>query len=74
MVKPLTMLFLIIVFFSDTITGNSQSPAASIRNSPIGVGETAPDFTLEDQNLNKITLSDARGQSPVVLAFYRGYW
>jgi peroxiredoxin len=38
------------------------------------VGDAAPDFTLEDQNGKKITLSDARGKNPVVLVFYRGYW
>lgn len=44
------------------------------RTGPVAVGEVAPDFTLEDQNGNKLTLSDARGKSPVVLVFYRGYW
>jgi peroxiredoxin len=34
----------------------------------------APDFRLEDHQGNKITLSEARGKSPVVLVFYRGYW
>jgi peroxiredoxin len=40
----------------------------------VAVGDPAPDFTLEDQNGNKVTLSDSRGKSPVVLVFYRGYW
>jgi peroxiredoxin len=44
------------------------------RGSPVAVGEAAPDFTLEDQSNNKVTLSDACGKSPVVLVFYRGYW
>lgn len=45
------------------------------RNSPVAVGETAPDFTLEDQNNRKVTLSSAaRGSMPTVLVFYRGYW
>ena len=44
------------------------------RTSPVQVGETAPDFTLEDQNGNKVSLSEARSKSPVVLVFYRGYW
>lgn len=44
------------------------------RTGPVAVGEVAPDFTLEDQNGHKVTLSDARGKSPVVLVFYRGYW
>ena len=45
-----------------------------MRSTPIGVGDMAPDFTLEDQNRNQVTLSGARSQSPVVLVFYRGYW
>lgn len=52
----------------------SQSPAATVRKAPVAVGDMAPDFTLEDQNKNKVTLSDARGKGPVVLVFYRGYW
>ena len=44
------------------------------RNSPVAIGETAPDFTLEDQNGNKVTLSDSRGKNPVVLVFYRAHW
>ena len=43
-------------------------------SSPVAVGELAPDFTLEDQNGNNVTLSAVRGKSPVVLVFYRGYW
>lgn len=43
------------------------------RNSPVQVGETAPDFTLEDQHNQKVSLSAARGR-PTVLVFYRGYW
>ena len=45
-----------------------------MRSTPIGVGDMAPDFTLEDQNRNQVTLSGAHSQSPVVLVFYRGYW
>ena len=44
------------------------------RNTSVAVGEVAPDFTLQDQNGNKMSLSDARGKSPIVLVFYRGYW
>lgn len=53
---------------------NSTPPFNSQRNSPVAAGEEAPGFTLEDQNGQKITLADARGKSPVVLVFYRGYW
>ena len=33
------------------------------------VGEMAPDFTLQGLNGAKVTLSDLRGSSPVVLLF-----
>ena len=49
-----------------------QTPAS--RATSVGVGEVAPDFTLEDHQGRKATLSDARSKSPVVLVFYRGYW
>jgi peroxiredoxin len=51
-----------------------QSSDKTVRSGSIGVGEVAPDFTLVDENNKKVTLSDARGKSPVVLVFYRGYW
>ena len=55
--------------------GATADSATSVqRTGPVAVGELAPDFTLGDQDGNKVTLSDARGKSPVVLVFYRGYW
>jgi cytochrome oxidase Cu insertion factor (SCO1/SenC/PrrC family) len=47
---------------------------AQNRTSPVALGEIAPDFTLESHRGTKVTLSDAREKSPVVLVFYRGYW
>ena len=44
------------------------------RDSPVAVGEMAPDFTLEDQNNRKVRLSSARGSRTTVLVFYRGNW
>jgi cytochrome oxidase Cu insertion factor (SCO1/SenC/PrrC family) len=44
------------------------------RSAPVAVGELAPDFTLEDQDGRKHTLSAERGKRAVVLIFYRGYW
>jgi cytochrome oxidase Cu insertion factor (SCO1/SenC/PrrC family) len=46
----------------------------SQRTEPVAIGDTAPDFTLEDQNGTKFTLSDSRSKSPVVLVFYRASW
>ncbi len=44
------------------------------RSAPVQVGEAAPDFTLADQHNQMVTLSSARGKTPVVLVFYRGHW
>jgi cytochrome oxidase Cu insertion factor (SCO1/SenC/PrrC family) len=48
--------------------------AAEPRTTPVAVGETAPDFTLQDQNGQTVKLSASSGQRPVVLVFYRGSW
>ena len=55
-------------------TQQSQPPAKTSRAEPVGVGETAPDFTLEDQRGRRVTLSEASAKGPVVVVFYRGYW
>ena len=78
-VKTSITLALMIAGMACTTGGSAvssqQSPAQTkVRNAPVGVGEVAPDFTLEDENGNKVRLSEARGKSPVVLVFYRGYW
>lgn len=54
---------------ADTGTG-----AVPKRSPPVGVGEVAPDFTLEDQNGRPHPLSAQRGKRPAVLIFYRGHW
>lgn len=36
----------------------------------IKVGDVAPDFTLQDQNGNKVSLHDFKGKKNVALAFY----
>ena len=72
--KTLITFFQTIVLLSLAMTAHSQSPSAAVRSTPIAVGDVAPSFTLEDRNKNKVTLSDVRGKSPVVLVFYRGYW
>jgi len=38
------------------------------------IGERAPDFTLPDAKGRPVSLADFRGEKPVVLVFYRGYW
>ncbi|MFC4812894.1 peroxiredoxin-like family protein [Paenibacillus sp. GCM10023250] len=40
----------------------------------LDIGETAPDFTLEDATGKWITLSEELKKGPVILIFYRGEW
>ncbi len=40
----------------------------------VKVGDTAPDFTLENLDGKRISLSDFRNKKNVVLVFYRGQW
>ena len=40
----------------------------------VKAGETAPDFTLTDQDGNTVALKDLLAKGPVVLSFYRGVW
>ena len=51
----------------------AQEPAPGSAAFAPTVGQMAPDFTLEDQEGRKRTLSAERGK-PVVLVFYRGHW
>ena len=43
----------------------ADAPAPSVK-----VGDVAPDFTLTDQNGNKVSLRDFKGKKNVALAFY----
>lgn len=76
--KPIIAGALCLLAASLACDGRSGLPAGpdelKPRSSPVQVGELAPDFTLEDQNGQKVALSSARGQAPVVLVFYRGHW
>ncbi len=50
---------------ADTKTQQNATPEPKIK-----VGDTAPDFTLKDQNGKDVSLKDFRGKKSVVLAFY----
>jgi len=52
----------------------TDAVAKTPRKSPVQIGETAPDFTLEDEGGRKVQFAAARGKMPVVLVFYRGWW
>ena len=69
MFRTLTVAFLMIIGLVNATTARAQTVAK-----PVKVGDAAPDFTLVDHRGNKVTLSDAKGKSPVVVVFYRGYW
>jgi peroxiredoxin len=47
---------------------SAQQPPA--QHTQLKVGDTAPDFTLPDQNNHPVKLSDFRGKKAVVLAFF----
>ena len=61
-------------FAPSWLAAAEQASAGAKRSSPVRVGDIAPDFTLEDQNGRKLTLSAEWKKQPVVLVFYRGYW
>ena len=48
----------------------ADKPAETPAPPAIKVGDMAPDFTLTDQNGNKISLHDFKGKKNVALAFY----
>jgi len=64
--KLLLALLVAASFAPGFAAGNpDQMPAPKVK-----VGDIAPDFTLEDQNGNKVSLHEFRGKKNVALAFY----
>jgi len=47
-------------------------PAADLAR--VKVGQSAPDFRLENIDGQRISLSEFRGKKNVLLVFYRGHW
>ena len=74
-IRLTTTLVLSLIALSCTKSGLNSGEEAELqfRLNPVQVGELAPNFTLEDQNGQKVKLSDLRN-APTVLAFYRGNW
>jgi len=52
------------------VTGFAADKSEPMPAPRIKVGDMAPDFTLQDQNGNKVSLHDFRGKKNVALAFY----
>lgn len=64
-------ILLIICFI---VCGATSGIGQSSGQTPLKVGDTAPDFTLTSHKGESVTLSEAVKKAPVVLVFYRGYW
>jgi len=47
----------------------ARQPATN-QTGTLKIGDMAPDFTLPDQNMKQVKLSEFRGKQNVVLAFY----
>ena len=60
---------LVLLLAARFLSAYGQQPATD-RTSTLKVGDIAPDFTLNDQNMKQVKLSDFRGKQNVVLAFY----
>ncbi len=56
------------------LAADAQPAGNAKRGAPVGAGDMAPDFTLEDQDGRSVTLSAEWKKRPVVLVFYRGNW
>lgn len=54
---------------SASATADVFPPAAALK-----VGASAPDFTLEDEQGRKGTLSPASAKTPTLVFFFRGWW
>jgi hypothetical protein len=70
-ITSLTMTVLLLgaaSFFNFVAMRVPRTPTALV------VGQPAPDFTLSDASGRPVRLGDYRGQKPVVLVVYRGYW
>jgi cytochrome oxidase Cu insertion factor (SCO1/SenC/PrrC family) len=76
--KKIIFAALAIAIFSICGFGQNTQPAPSTQAAPrptpapltLKVGDMAPDFTLPATDGTKVKLSDFRGKSNVVLAFY----
>jgi cytochrome oxidase Cu insertion factor (SCO1/SenC/PrrC family) len=64
--------FLVVLLLAASLAPGSRAANKKEEMPPpkIKVGDMAPDFTLQDQNGNKVSLHDYRGKKNVALAFY----
>ena len=72
----LTALFL---FLSIPFAHGQLGPKDGAKLTPtelerVKVGDKAPDFTLQNMDGKRVSLSDFAGKKNVLLVFYRGHW
>ena len=74
------LIMIMALLLSPTVTAQAQLGPKDASGLPhadlqrVRVGDPAPDFTLENVDGKRISLSDFRGKKNVVLVFYRGHW
>jgi len=51
-----------------------QLRTSGILDQVIKPGASAPDFTLNDQDGNPVTLSALTARGPVLMSVFRGFW
>ena len=69
--RSITGSLLLSALLCATLAVSQSAPPQNPPPEPkIRVGDTAPDFTLRDQNGNQVKLADFHGKKNVVLAFY----
>jgi cytochrome oxidase Cu insertion factor (SCO1/SenC/PrrC family) len=63
--KRLLLALLLVAWLLPASYAADEMPPPKVK-----VGDMAPDFTLTDQNGNKVSLHDFKGKKNVALAFY----
>jgi peroxiredoxin len=66
--KSRIVIFIVVIVGALSVVGGGLIFSRS--KTSLKIGDTAPDFTLTDQNGTPVKLSDFRGKKNVVLAFY----
>lgn len=70
LLMAISLLFTIGAFGQVAPSAPAATPAPTPKPAKFKVGDMAPDFTLTDTKGVKVKLSEFRGKSNVVLAFY----
>jgi cytochrome oxidase Cu insertion factor (SCO1/SenC/PrrC family) len=63
-------MFLAVLLAASFLPSLHAADQAAPPTPTVKVGDVAPDFTLTDQNGNKVSLHEFKGKKSVALAFY----